>query len=27
VPYNKGPLPKQFATVIRKICRLALPGR
>jgi fatty acid desaturase len=27
VPYNKGPLPKQFATVVRKICRLALPWR
>jgi fatty acid desaturase len=27
VPYNTGPLPTQFATVIRKICRLALPGR
>jgi len=25
VPYNKGPLPKQFGTVVRKICRLALP--
>ena len=25
VPYNKGPLPKQFATVVRKICKLALP--
>jgi fatty acid desaturase len=25
VPYNKGPLPKQFASVVRKICRLALP--
>ena len=25
VPYNKGPLPQQFATVVRKICRLALP--
>ncbi|MBJ7337405.1 acyl-CoA desaturase [Mycolicibacterium sp.] len=25
VPYNKGPLPAQFATVVRKICRLALP--
>ncbi len=25
VPYNTGPLPKQFATVVRKICRLALP--
>ena len=27
VPYNEGPLPQQFATVVRKICRLALPGR
>ena len=27
VPYNTGPLPKQFATVVRKICRLALPWR
>jgi fatty acid desaturase len=27
VPYNKGPLPQQFATVVRKICRLALPWR
>jgi fatty acid desaturase len=26
VPYNKGPLPKQFATVVRKIVKLALPG-
>jgi fatty acid desaturase len=25
VPYNTGPLPKQFATVVRKILRLALP--
>jgi len=25
IPYNKGPLPKQFATVVRKICKLALP--
>ena len=25
VPYNKGPLPKQFGTVVRKICRLAMP--
>jgi NADPH-dependent stearoyl-CoA 9-desaturase len=25
VPYNKGPLPTQFATVVRKICKLALP--
>jgi fatty acid desaturase len=27
IPYNTGPLPKQFATVVRKICRLALPNR
>ncbi len=27
VPYNSGPLPKQFATVVRKIFRLALPQR
>ncbi|HEX6388669.1 MAG TPA: acyl-CoA desaturase [Solirubrobacteraceae bacterium] len=26
VPYNTGPLPKQFGTVVRKIVRLALPG-
>jgi NADPH-dependent stearoyl-CoA 9-desaturase len=26
VPYNKGPLPRQFGTVIRKIVKLALPG-
>ena len=26
VPYNKGPLPKQFATVIRKIVKLAMPS-
>lgn len=25
IPYNKGPLPKQFGTVVRKICKLALP--
>ncbi len=25
--YNSGPLPKQFATVVRKIIRLALPSR
>jgi hypothetical protein len=25
--YNSGPLPKQFATVVRKIMRLALPSR
>ncbi len=27
VPYNAGPLPKQFATVVRKIVKLALPTR
>jgi fatty acid desaturase len=27
IPYNKGPLPKQFATVVRKIVKLALPNR
>jgi fatty acid desaturase len=27
VPYNTGPLPKQFATVVRKIVKLALPSR
>jgi fatty acid desaturase len=26
VPYNKGPLPRQFGTVIRKIFKLALPN-
>jgi linoleoyl-CoA desaturase len=26
LPYNKGPLPRQFATVVRKIVKLALPG-
>ena len=25
IPYNSGSLPKQFATVVRKIVRLALP--
>ena len=25
VPYNTGPLPKQFATVVRKIVKFALP--
>ena len=25
IPYNTGPLPRQFATVVRKIVRLALP--
>lgn len=27
IPYNSGPLPRQFATVVRKIFRLALPNR
>ena len=27
LPYNAGPLPKQFASVVRKICRLAWPSR
>jgi NADPH-dependent stearoyl-CoA 9-desaturase len=27
IPYNKGPLPKQFATVVRKIVKLALPSK
>jgi linoleoyl-CoA desaturase len=26
VPYNTGPLHKQFGSVVKKICRLALPG-
>jgi fatty acid desaturase len=25
IPYNSGPLGKQFGSVVRKICRLALP--
>ena len=25
LPYNTGPLPKQFGTVVRKIVKLALP--
>lgn len=25
IPYNVGPLHRQFATVVRKICKLALP--
>ena len=25
IPYNTGPLPKQFASVVRKVFRLALP--
>jgi NADPH-dependent stearoyl-CoA 9-desaturase len=27
IPYNTGPLPKQFGSVVRKIVKLALPGR
>jgi linoleoyl-CoA desaturase len=27
IPYNSGPLGKQFGSVVRKICRLALPDR
>jgi fatty acid desaturase len=27
IPYNTGPLPKQFGSVVRKIVRLALPNR
>ena len=27
IPYNTGPLRKQFGSVVRKICRLALPDR
>jgi fatty acid desaturase len=27
IPYNKGPLPKQFATVVRKIIELAKPPK
>ena len=27
IPYNAGPLPKQFATVVRKIVKFALPER
>ncbi len=26
LPYNTGPLHKQFGSVVKKICRLALPG-
>jgi fatty acid desaturase len=26
LPYNTGPLRKQFGSVVKKICRLALPG-
>jgi linoleoyl-CoA desaturase len=27
IPYNSGPLPKQFGSVVRKIVRLALPDQ
>jgi fatty acid desaturase len=27
IPYNTGPLPRQFASVVRKIVKLALPSR
>jgi linoleoyl-CoA desaturase len=27
IPYNVGPLGKQFGSVVKKICRLALPSR
>jgi fatty acid desaturase len=27
IPYNSGPLGKQFGSVVKKICRLALPDR
>ena len=27
IPYNTGPLPKQFGTVVRKIVRLSLPDK
>jgi fatty acid desaturase len=27
IPYNTGPLPKQFGSVVRKIVRLAVPDR
>jgi NADPH-dependent stearoyl-CoA 9-desaturase len=27
IPYNTGPLRKQFGSVVRKIARLALPDR
>jgi fatty acid desaturase len=27
LPYNTGPLHKPFGSVVKKICRLALPGR
>jgi NADPH-dependent stearoyl-CoA 9-desaturase len=27
IPYNSGSLPQQFATVVRKIVKLALPPK
>jgi fatty acid desaturase len=27
IPYNTGPLGRQFGSVVKKICRLALPDR
>jgi fatty acid desaturase len=27
IQYNSGPLHRQFGTVVRKLCRLALPDR
>ena len=27
IPYNTGPLPRQFGTVVRKIVKLAFPPR
>ena len=27
IPYNTGPLPRQFGTVVRKIVKLTLPGK
>ncbi len=27
IPYNAGPLHKQFGSVVKKICRLALPDK
>jgi hypothetical protein len=27
IPYNKGPLLRQFGTVVRKIVKLGIPGK
>ena len=27
ISYNVGPLRKQFGSVVKKICKLALPGK